>query len=33
LSPAAAMRASLPREITKLFRDLYPLLRYTSLPD
>jgi uncharacterized protein (TIGR02453 family) len=33
LSPAAAMRASFPHEITKIFRDLYPLLRYTSLPD
>lgn len=33
LSPAAAMRASFPRDITRIFRDLYPLLRYTSLPD
>ena len=32
LSPAAATRASFPREITNIFRDLYPLLRYTSLP-
>ena len=32
LSPAAAMRASFPSEIEKVFRDLYPLLRYTSLP-
>jgi uncharacterized protein (TIGR02453 family) len=32
LSPAAAMRASFPSEISKVFRDLYPLLRYTSLP-
>jgi uncharacterized protein (TIGR02453 family) len=32
LSPAAAMRASFLRDLTKIFRDLYPLLRYTSLP-
>lgn len=33
LSPAAATRASFPRELAKIFRDLYPLLRYTSLPN
>jgi uncharacterized protein (TIGR02453 family) len=33
LSPGAAMRASFLRDATKVFRDLYPLLRYTSLPD
>lgn len=32
LSPAAATKGSFPREIAKIFRDLYPLLRYTSLP-
>jgi uncharacterized protein (TIGR02453 family) len=32
LSPAAATRASFPRDVTKVFRDLYPLLSYTSLP-
>jgi uncharacterized protein (TIGR02453 family) len=32
LSAAAAMQASFPRDIVKIFRDLYPLLRYTSLP-
>ena len=32
LSPAAAMRGSFLRDATKVFRDLYPLLRYTSLP-
>jgi uncharacterized protein (TIGR02453 family) len=32
LSPAAATRASFPRDLTKIFRELYPLLRYTSLP-
>lgn len=32
LSPAAATRASFPRDVVKIFRDLYPLLRYTSLP-
>src|ERR1700674_409747 len=30
---AAATRASFPREAAKVFRDLYPLLRFTSLPD
>ena len=33
LSPAAATQASFPRELAKIFRDLYPLLRYTSLPN
>jgi uncharacterized protein (DUF2461 family) len=33
LSPAAATRASFPRDVTKVFRELYPLLHYTSLPD
>ena len=32
LTPAAAMRASFRRDLEKVFRDLYPLLRYTSLP-
>ena len=32
LSTAAAMQTSFPRDIVKIFRDLYPLLRYTSLP-
>jgi uncharacterized protein (TIGR02453 family) len=31
LTPTAATRASFPRNVTKVFRDLYPLLRYTSL--
>jgi len=33
LSPAAATRVSFPRDVTKIFRQLYPLLRFTSLPD
>lgn len=33
LSPAAATRNSFMREVVKVFRDLYPLLRFTSLPD
>jgi len=32
LNPEAAMRATFPREVAKIFRDLYPLLSYTSLP-
>src|SRR6266403_665024 len=30
-APAAAARASFPRETAKVFRDLYPLLRFSSL--
>ena len=33
LSPAASARASFPLEAAKIFRELYPLLRFTSLPD
>lgn len=33
LSPTAATRASFPRKLSKVFRELYPLLRFTSLPD
>jgi uncharacterized protein (TIGR02453 family) len=32
LSSAAATSASFTRDVTKVFHDLYPLLRYTSLP-
>ena len=31
-APAAATRASFPPEAVKVFRDLYPLLRFSSLP-
>ena len=31
-SPSVAMRAAFPREASKVFRDLYPLVRFTSLP-
>src|SRR2546425_7828930 len=33
LGHAAATRASFPRDVTKVFRELYPLLQYTSLPE
>jgi len=33
LKPAVATIGSFPSEVGKVFRDLYPLLRYTSLPD
>ena len=33
MKPGAAMRGSFPREVAKIFRDLYPLLRFTSLSD
>jgi len=33
LGPAAATRASFPGDVAKIFRDLYPLLRFTSLPE
>jgi uncharacterized protein (TIGR02453 family) len=32
-APSAATRASFPRDAAKVFRDLYPLLRFTSLPE
>jgi hypothetical protein len=32
LAPAAATRGSYPRDVVKIFRDLFPLLRFTSLP-
>ena len=32
LTPAAATRASFPGELAKIFRELYPLLSFTSLP-
>jgi uncharacterized protein (TIGR02453 family) len=32
-TPSAATRASFPREAAKVFHDLYPLLRFTSLPE
>lgn len=33
LSPATATRASFPGETAKIFREVYPLLRFTSLPE
>jgi uncharacterized protein (TIGR02453 family) len=33
LTPAAATRPSYPRDLAKVFRDLFPLLRFTSLPE
>jgi uncharacterized protein (TIGR02453 family) len=33
LKTADATRATFPREIAKIFRELYPLLRFTSLQD
>ena len=33
LSPTAATGAGFSRELSKIFRELYPLLRFTSLPD
>jgi uncharacterized protein (DUF2461 family) len=33
LTTAAATRASFPRDLAKIFRELYPLLRFTSLGD
>jgi uncharacterized protein (TIGR02453 family) len=33
LTPAAATRADFPREVIKIFREVYPLLRFTSLQD
>lgn len=33
MKPADATRATFPREVAKIFRELYPLLRFTSLAD
>jgi len=33
LSPSAAVGASFPRDLSKVFRELYPLLRFTSVND
>jgi uncharacterized protein (TIGR02453 family) len=33
LSPSSAMRATFPRDIAKIFLDLFPLCKFTSLPD
>jgi uncharacterized protein (TIGR02453 family) len=33
LTPATATRPSFPRDIAKIFRDVYPLFRFTSLGD
>jgi uncharacterized protein (DUF2461 family) len=33
LTPVAATRASFLSDLAKIFRDVYPLLRFTSLPD
>jgi uncharacterized protein (TIGR02453 family) len=33
LSPSAATRVAFPREIERIFRDVFPLLRFTSLPE
>ena len=32
-TPSVAMKASFPGEVAKIFHDLYPLLRFTSLPE
>jgi uncharacterized protein (TIGR02453 family) len=33
LTPAVATRTSFPRGLVKIFREVYPLLRFTSLPE
>jgi uncharacterized protein (TIGR02453 family) len=33
LSPSAAMRESFPRDIAKIFKQLFPLCKFTSIPD
>jgi uncharacterized protein (TIGR02453 family) len=33
MKPADATRATFPRDIAKIFRELYPLLKFTSLQD
>lgn len=31
--PSAATSASFPKEVAKMFRDVYPLLKFTSIPE
>lgn len=33
MKPAAALRAAFSRDVTAIFRDVYPILSFTSLPD
>jgi hypothetical protein len=33
LSPAATMRGSFSKEVMGIFREVYPLLKFTSLQD
>ncbi len=33
LSPAAALRPDFQKQILKVFKDLYPLLKFTAIPD
>jgi uncharacterized protein (TIGR02453 family) len=33
MKPSEAARATFPREVAKIFRELYPLLKFTSLAD
>lgn len=33
LSPGAAIRPSYPAELAKIFRDVYPILRFVSIPE
>jgi hypothetical protein len=33
MKPTAALRATFSRNVTAIFRDVYPILRFTSLPD
>ena len=33
LKPSVAIKAGFPLELTKIFREVYPLLKFTSVPD
>jgi hypothetical protein len=33
MKPAVALQAAFPKELEKTFRELYPLVKFTSLPD
>jgi len=33
MSPAAALRSTICKDVIKIFRDLYPLLKFTGIPD
>ena len=33
MKPSAATSASFPKDVVKMFREVYPMLQFTSIPD